>query len=262
MLDVNGIVATWNAGAAADQGLPRRRDHRPALLELLSRRRVRKRLARARAAGRDAEGRFEDEGWRVRKDGSRFWANVIITALRDDAGRLRGFAKLTRDLTERKRAEALEVERRRARGDARGRAQRAHARLSAATRIKDEFLATLSHELRTPLNAILGWTQLLRTPRAPRAGGAQTAAIEIIERNARAQVQLIDDLLDLSRIMSGQASARRPAGLPGRRRAQRASIPSSRLPTRRASGWKAFSIRAAAGRRAIRRACSRSSGTC
>ena len=118
-----------------------------------------------------AEGRFVDEGWRVRKDGSRFWANVTITALRDESGRLRGFAKLTRDLTERKRTEALEAERRRTRRDARGRAQRAHARRSAAARMKDEFLATLSHELRTPLNAILGWTQLLRGRATPGAGG-------------------------------------------------------------------------------------------
>src|SRR6185503_15496200 len=58
-----------------------------------------------------AHGRFEDEGWRIRKDGSRFWANVTITALRDEGGQLHGFAKLTRDLSERKRTEALEAER-------------------------------------------------------------------------------------------------------------------------------------------------------
>jgi len=72
-----------------------------------------------------------------------------------------------------------------------------------ATRMKDEFLATLSHELRTPLSAILGWTQVLLRGKASEPA-AQKHAIEVIDRNARAQVQLIDDLLDLSRIMSGK----------------------------------------------------------
>ena len=93
-------------GRGADQGLPRRRDHRPALLRFYP-------AARPwPAAGpstswrwRGAVGRFEDEGWRVRKDGTRFWANVVITALRDAPGELIGFSKITRDLTERRRQE-------------------------------------------------------------------------------------------------------------------------------------------------------------
>ena len=139
----------------------------------------------------------------MRKDGTTFWANVTITALRDDSGQLVGFAKLTRDLTEtqagrgrravsQQREEMLDAER-----SARMAAQR-------ATRIKDEFLATLSHELRTPLSAILGWTQVLLRGGAATEPAAQRRAIEVIDRNARAQVQLIDDLLDLSRIMTGK----------------------------------------------------------
>jgi hypothetical protein len=149
------------------------------------------------------KGSFTDIGWRLRKDGTTFWANVTLTALRDDTGRLIGYAKLTRDLTEAKRIEAIETaeqqreEMLEAERSARIAAQR-------ATRLKDEFLATLSHELRTPLSAILGWTQVLLRGAIPKGPDEQKRAIEVIDRNARAQVQLIDDLLDLSRIMTGK----------------------------------------------------------
>ena len=99
----------------------------------------------------------------------------MITALRDERGRLRGFAKLTRDLSERKRAEALEADG--AEREEMLEAERS-ARIAAqrAARIKDEFLATLSHELRTPLNAILGWTQILRKQGTPEARGFPAGA--------------------------------------------------------------------------------------
>ena len=201
MLDVNGNVATWNAGAARIKGYRAEEIIGQHFSRFYPQDAVESGWPEHELRVAAAEGRFIDEGWRVRKDASRFWAHVTITALRDDAGRLQGFAKLTRDLTERKRTEALEVsgvER-----DAMLEAERSARMLAQrAARIKDEFLATLSHELRTPLNAILGWTQLLRSR------GAQPAdlqrGMEIIERNARAQVRLIDDLLDLSRIMSGR----------------------------------------------------------
>ncbi|MCK9687875.1 PAS domain-containing hybrid sensor histidine kinase/response regulator [Scleromatobacter humisilvae] len=202
MLDVNGRVATWNVGAqrikgygvdeiigqhfsifypqdAKDSGWP---EH-----EL-------------RVAAET--GRFVDTGWRLRKDGTAFWANVTITAMRDESGRLIGFAKLTRDMTQSKRVEAIETanQQREEILDAERNARMAAQR---ATRIKDEFLATLSHELRTPLSSILGWTQILLKGLGT-SPEDQRRAIEVIDRNARAQVQLIDDLLDLSRIMTGK----------------------------------------------------------
>jgi hypothetical protein len=202
MLDVNGLVATWNAGAQRIKGYEAgeiigqhfRKFYPPEALE--------SGWPEHELRVAAAEGRFTDEGWRVRKDGSRFWAQVTLTALRDEAGRLRGFAKLTRDLTERKRTEALEASG--AQRDALLESER-NARMMAqrAARMKDEFLATLSHELRTPLNAILGWTQLLRARGMPDATEF-ARGMEVIERNCRAQVRLIDDLLDLSRIMSGR----------------------------------------------------------
>src|SRR6185503_312594 len=95
-----------------------------------------------------------------------------------------------RKQAEEERAEMLERE------------QSARADAEAANRAKDEFLATLSHELRTPLTAILGWSHLLRMNqlREPQF----LHALETIERNAKAQSQLIDDLLDVSRIVTGQ----------------------------------------------------------
>jgi PAS domain S-box-containing protein len=141
------------------------------------------------------EGRAENERWHVRKDGSRFWGSGIVTALRDESGQLQGLTKIMRDLTSRKLAEDE-------RSQLLASEQEARAQAESANRMKDEFLATLSHELRSPLNAMLGWTSLLRTRKFDAATTAR--AIETIERNARAQAQLIEDLLDVSRIIRGQ----------------------------------------------------------
>jgi PAS domain S-box-containing protein len=202
MLDANGYVMTWNSGAERIKGY--RAD------EIIGQHFSKFYPADVAEGGwpehelqvATETGRFVEEGWRVRKDGSRFWANVTITALRDESGRLRGFAKLTRDLSERRRAEALEADG--AQREEMLEAERS-ARIAAqrAARVKDEFLATLSHELRTPLNSILGWTQVLRMQGTPKPEDFQRA-LEVIERNTRAQAQLIDDLLDLSRIMAGR----------------------------------------------------------
>ena len=203
LLDANGRVLTWNAGAERINGYK--------AVEIVGRHFSTFYPKDAIESGWPehelqvaiAEGRYQEEGWRVRKDGSRFWSHVTITALRDAAGNLRGFAKLTRDLSDRRRADS--VEEYGALRDEMLEAERA-ARIEAqrVARMKDEFLATLSHELRTPLNAILGWTQILMMPQREPSPEEVQRALTIIERNAKAQVQLIDDLLDLSRILAGQ----------------------------------------------------------
>ncbi|MET0286847.1 MAG: ATP-binding protein [Polyangiales bacterium] len=112
----------------------------------------------------------------------------IFTPVLDSAGEVELIAGTTRDVTERNRTEVALRE--------------AREQAELASRLKDEFLATLSHELRTPLNAILGWSQLLR--RRSREDARLHEGFGVIERNARVQVQLIEDLLDMSRIVAGK----------------------------------------------------------
>jgi PAS domain S-box-containing protein len=140
-----------------------------------------------------AEGRVEDEGWRVRKDGSRFWANVVITALRNPSGKLVGFAKVTRDLTERRAAEERSIE------DA-----RRIAEAEASNRTKSTFLASMSHELRTPLNAIGGYADLLLFGVAGDLISEQRDYLDRLRRSQQHLLAIINDLLNFSRIEAGR----------------------------------------------------------
>jgi PAS domain S-box-containing protein len=203
MLDPSGRIATWNAGAhrikqyTAEEIIgkhfsifytPEDKDKPARELEIAMR-----------------DGSVEDEGWRVRKDGSRFWANVVITAVFDESGELRGFAKVTRDITDRKMAEQALLEQQAARLKAeyeRQQAESSYRTAHEANKAKDEFLMTLSHELRTPMTAILGWARLL--PTMPPDDPSLKEAVRAISRSAQHQARLIDDVLDVSRIVSGK----------------------------------------------------------
>ncbi|MFL5581276.1 MAG: PAS domain-containing sensor histidine kinase [Gemmatimonadaceae bacterium] len=145
--------------------------------------------------GAARDGRFEDEGWRVRKDGTRFWANVVITALRDPSGHLVGFAKVTRDLTERKASEERALEN-----------ARRLAAVEAANRAKSEFLAVMSHELRTPLNAIGGYAELLELAVAGPVSEQQRDYLRRIRVSQQHLLAIINDLLNYSRIEAGQVA--------------------------------------------------------
>ncbi|HEX8254527.1 MAG TPA: PAS domain S-box protein [Thermoanaerobaculia bacterium] len=208
MLDPNGNVATWNSGAqqikhyAPEEIIGRHFSAFYTEEDILAGKPERK-LEIART-----QGVVEDEGWRVRKDGTRFWANVVITAVRDARGELRGFAKVTRDITERKRAEETQralLEQREARLIAEEERRRAEASFRAAqeaNRAKDEFLMTLSHELRTPMTSILGWSRLLPTMSPDDPVFAE--AVQSISTGAQLQARLIEDILDVSRIVAGK----------------------------------------------------------
>ena len=213
MLDPNGIILTWNAGAQRLKGWSAGEIIGRHFSTFYSQEDIAGRKPERVLETAIAVGRVEDEGWRLRKDGSRFWANVVITALRDSSGKLQGFGKVTRDMTERRRNEEElrhTAERlKQMRDDLEIRVASRTAELSQtirdleqANRIKDEFLATLSHELRTPLTAIVGWVQMLRT--GALSEDKTSKAMEVIDRNLTLQMKLIDDLLNISRIVSGK----------------------------------------------------------
>ncbi|MGZ8853311.1 MAG: hybrid sensor histidine kinase/response regulator [Thermoanaerobaculia bacterium] len=138
-----------------------------------------------------SSGRFEDEGWRTRKDGSTFLANVVITAIRDQAGDLRGFAKLTRDLTARQRIETEMTN--------------AKAAAEKANLAKSDFLSSMSHELRSPLNAILGFAQLMDSESPPPTVSQKESIVQILNAGWYL-LELINEILDLAVIESGKLS--------------------------------------------------------
>ncbi|HEX9161575.1 MAG TPA: PAS domain S-box protein [Thermoanaerobaculia bacterium] len=208
MLDPTGHITTWNAGARRIKGYAPEEiiGKHFSIFYPAAEKAARKPDRELEIAIR--EGKFEEEGWRLRKDGSRFWANVLITPVHDGRGELRGFAKVTRDITDRKEQQEMQqalLEQREARLQAeeeRRRAEASYRVAQEANRAKDEFLMTLSHELRTPLTAILGWARML--PAIPPGDQAFHDAVAAIARGAQLQATLIDDVLDVSRIISGK----------------------------------------------------------
>ncbi|WP_299765481.1 PAS domain S-box protein [Ramlibacter sp.] len=184
MLDPQGHVLSWNAGAQAIKGYLAH--------EVIGRHfsdfytpedksggKPEHELATARE-----HGRAEDEGWRVRKDGTMFWANVVITAVHGAGGALIGFAKVTRDMSERRRLEELE----------------------RSSRRMNEFLAMLAHELRNPLAPIRNAVTImqLETLSSPVLRNCR----DVIDRQLTHVTRLVDDLLDVGRLTTGKIKLR------------------------------------------------------
>jgi PAS domain S-box-containing protein len=201
MLDPSGKVASWNQGAERIKGYQ--------ASEIIGRHfscfyppedvqdgKPERELQRALA-----EGRYEEEGWRLRKDGSRFWADVVITALTDGTGKLRGFSKITRDITERKKTRQR-IEQQNRELELRNR------EVERATQMKSKFLASMSHELRTPLNAIVGFSDLLAEGTPGELNEKQKRFVNHIKQGSAHLLQLINDILDLSKIEAGQLEFR------------------------------------------------------
>jgi PAS domain S-box-containing protein len=192
-LDPTGHVASWNEGARRIKGYEPEEIIGRHFSVFYPKERVAERFPEYELEVAKREGRFEDEGWRVRKDGTTFWANVVITALHDDSGQLVGFAKVTRDLTERREAQLKAVD------DA-----RRLALSEEANRTKASFLAAMSHELRTPLNAIGGYADLLLAGVGGELTVQQRQYVERVHAGQRHLLGVINDILNFSRIEAGQ----------------------------------------------------------
>jgi PAS domain S-box-containing protein len=185
--DLDGIITSWNKAAERIFGFtsaetagqpvtmlipPDRQDEEQHILQLLRR----------------GERVDHFETVRMRKDGTLLEVSLTISPVKNAEGIIVGASKIARDISERKKVEAE--------------ARSAAAEVEKQIRLKDEFLATLSHELRTPLQAILGWVQLLREEGASAAELAE--GLEVIERNTLAQGRIVEDLLEMNRLMSGK----------------------------------------------------------
>src|SRR5438270_13612979 len=188
MLDASGNIVTWNTGAQKIKGYTAE--------EIVG-----KNFACFYTADEVAEGKpqrnlreaarrgyIRDQGLRVRKDGSTFEAEVVLTALIDEKRNVRGYSKVTRDITDQVRSREFEAEK---------------IAAQKASKAKDDFLAALSHELRTPLTPALAAATYLQD-NAEKLPPEFTEDIEIIKRNVQLQARLIDDLLDLTRIARGK----------------------------------------------------------
>ena len=199
LLDPNGHVLTWNSGAERIKGY--------SADEIIGQHFSVFYVPEEREAGRPMRllglaaehGRYEDEGWRVRRDGSRFWADVILTALRDDQGTPYAYAKITRDLTERRAAEeqqrALLVE------------QRARAAAEEALRARDRFLSIAAHELKTPVASLqLSAESLVRARDADRLDDERLrTGLKRMTKAADRLGDLVRELLDVSRLAAEHA---------------------------------------------------------
>ncbi|MEO6567148.1 MAG: chemotaxis protein CheB, partial [Opitutaceae bacterium] len=189
MLDERGKFATWSPGAERVFGYTSGEAVGKSLDILLTPEdraagRAEKEMAQARSRDSASEDR-----WHVRKGGTRFWGSGVLAAVKDEGGHLRGFVTILRDNTDQKFAEEALRE--------------AKAAAEAANAAKDHFLATVSHELRTPLAAMMLWTKLLEEQNEPSADRLREG-LEAIRNCAEEQQELIEDLVDTSRIVAGK----------------------------------------------------------
>jgi PAS domain S-box-containing protein len=208
MLDPDGCITSWNTGAERIKGY--------AAAEALGRhfrmfytpdaQQARHPEYELEAASRD--GRYEEEGWRVRKDGTRFWANVVLTAIYRPGGELLGFAKVTRDITERRE---VQRERERAAAElavANRQLAAANARLAAAAQDQTQFLAVTAHELRTPIRVVTGAADTLSDHWLELTPSERAELLESMRTSGARMRRLLDDLLMAARLESGRIEIR------------------------------------------------------
>jgi len=201
MLDPTGVIVTWNEGAQRIKGYSAQDIIGQHFSVFYPAEEVRNRKPDWELEVARREGRYEEEGWRLRKDGTRFWANVIITALRDESGRLRGFGKVTRDLTEQR---AQEIQRNVER-DRESMMLRAHAeRMAELERTKTQFLNLASHELRGPMTVVRGYNSMLGDGSIP--PDQIPAVSRLLEVKLAQMDHLIEQMLETARLEHGDSA--------------------------------------------------------
>jgi PAS domain S-box-containing protein len=206
--NLNSIITSWNQGAERIFGYSAEEMIGTSIMRLipLERQEEEEEILSCLKRGE----RFEHfETVRTTKEGRRLHVSLTVSPIKDANGRVVGASKIARDITDRKLSEEALMEAKKVAEAANADRQRlleseraARSEAERASYMKDEFLATLSHELRTPLNAVLGWATALRAGHFPTEELEQ--GLETIERNARVQAQIVEDLLDMSRIISGK----------------------------------------------------------
>lgn len=208
-LDKSGYVSTWNAGAQRIKGYSSEEILGQHFSKFYSEQDILRGHPQHELKVAAVNGRFEEEGQRVRKDGTLFWANVVITALFDKNKNLTGFLKVTRDITERKKSEEalkkmnteleLRVLERTSQLALREKELKfAKEQAEKANQAKSTFLANMSHEIRTPLGAILGFSEMIFEEGVSQE--EKETAKEAIGRNGQLLMNLINDILDLAKI--------------------------------------------------------------
>jgi PAS domain S-box-containing protein len=188
LLDPTGNVVTWNTGAEKIKGYTAEEIIGKNFACFYTAEDVASEKPQRNLREATRRGHIRDQGLRVRKDGTTFEAEVILTVLRDAKGHIRGYSKVTRDITEQLRSREFEAEK---------------IAAEKANKAKDDFLAALSHELRTPLTPALAAATFLED-NARKFPPEFAEDVQIIKRNVQLQARLIDDLLDLTRITRGK----------------------------------------------------------
>ncbi|HZZ96113.1 MAG TPA: PAS domain S-box protein [Jatrophihabitantaceae bacterium] len=203
MLDPDGYVVSWNSGAQRAKGYSAEeiigqhfRTFYPPQQQAAKHPEHELEIAKA-------EGHYEEEGWRVRKDGSTFWANVLISAVRDSTGRHVGFAKVTRDITERRAMLERQEAARQALADANSQLEEANRRLAQAAAEQAQFVAVTSHELRNPISVLAGASAMLVNSWEDLTADERSEMFESITTSSARLSRLLADLLTSSRLESG-----------------------------------------------------------
>ncbi|MGB2868428.1 MAG: PAS domain S-box protein [Bacteroidota bacterium] len=201
MLDAGGRVVTWNTGAERIQGYPANEILGQHVSRFYSKEDVEHGTPKQELAAATAHGRFENEGWRLRKDGSRFLANSIITALHDEKGRLQGFIKIIRDITERRK---VQEEIQKLNAELEQRIVERTTQLETTNKELEAFSYSVSHDLRAPLRTIDGFSQIVMEEYSTKLDDEGKRLLTIIRSNTQKMGELIGDLLNLSRATRDQ----------------------------------------------------------